>query len=215
LALCESILNDITKITKAACNKCLFMPLGVGQHRDHQIIFQVGTELLSLENRVFDLLYYEDTPYTFIPNLLKYRMKMIGIKFSEMENAKEIIQRKPAIQEIKEVYRSIVCLPLLEVNKIFKKIIVFLFTTLFVISVLYLPRPRHINLKNRSLLPELYKINSRINEKLEAIIDYRSQLIPLFGDTDKNVIKNFFEKYSVLIEGTKGQFLERYWKIIM
>ncbi|MDA2921052.1 PIG-L family deacetylase [Desulfobacterota bacterium AH_259_B03_O07] len=211
--VCDAIFTDLQKTCNTAQNKILYLPLGMGKHIDHQIIFQISAQLLSLGNQDFEFIYYEEVPYMFIPNLLKYRMKGIGIEVGAMESTKDITHKKPIMQETIEVYRSIVDLPFVKLNNPLKKGVVFLLIAFYLTFLRYMSNPRRGALRGRNVSPEISDVSSCIDEKLDAILNYRSQIKLFFGNNDKEAIKNLYEKYSETIGGATGKFLERYWKI--
>lgn len=53
----------------------VYLPLGVGNHVDHQICYGLGHEL---DRSDADVLFYEDFPYVATPGLLEARLQAIG-----------------------------------------------------------------------------------------------------------------------------------------
>jgi LmbE family N-acetylglucosaminyl deacetylase len=49
----------------------IYAPLGVGRHVDHQLAFRAGAELAD---EVWDVWFYEDTPYAVRPNAVENRL---------------------------------------------------------------------------------------------------------------------------------------------
>ena len=210
--LCEALLDDIRKICMAARNKKLYLPLGVGQHVDHQILFQVGRRLKHWGKHDFELYFYEDVVYVLLPNALKYRMKLIGINIESITSENDLTQKKSVVRDIIELYDAIVGMPSLKLNKALLKPIVLLFIMLFTIFVVFLMKPRAGSLGRWDVSPEVFDISSGMKEKLEAILEYRSQLNAPFWN--RETMRHSLARYSQTIGGSEGQYLERYWRIV-
>lgn len=76
--LCRDVAEDLELVRrKTACN-ALLLPMAIGQHMDHQIVFQAGLHLLKSKENTCRLSFYEDYPYVFFPHMLYYRMKVTG-----------------------------------------------------------------------------------------------------------------------------------------
>jgi LmbE family N-acetylglucosaminyl deacetylase len=209
--LCESLLQDIRKICSATHGKRLYLPLAVGQHIDHQIVFEIGSKLEAKAEHEFELCYYEEQPYSLIPNLLKYRMKRLGVKIEEINLGDSITAKKPILKEIIETYKAILDLPFIKKGNLLQRAINLLLLISYIIFVIYLPKPRGSIFQSKKITPEICDVSSEMMEKLSAVFEYGSQLISLFSDLE--TLRNSIERYSEAIGGTKGQLLERYWII--
>ena len=210
--LCEALHDDIRKICMAARNKRLYLPLGVGQHVDHQILFQVGRRLKHWGKHDFELYFYEDVVYVLLPNALKYRMKLIGINIGSITSENDLTQKKSVVQGIVELYKAIVSVPTLKLDNPLLKPIVFIFLMLSIIFMVCLLKPRAGALGRWDISPEVFDISSGMKEKLEAILEYSSQLNAPFWN--RETMGHSLARYSQAIGGSEGQYLERYWRIV-
>lgn len=210
--LSDTILRDIRKICTATDNKRLYLPLGVGQHVDHQILFQTGLCLNHWGNRDLEIVFYEEMPYVFFPNALKYRMRLIEIDMGSITSGNDLIQQKPILREIFDFYKTIVNVPSLKLNNPFTKPVVFFFLMLSIIFMKLLLRPRSGSLHRRKISPEIWDVSSAMKEKLDSILEYRSQLSGPF--LNRESLRRSFARYSHAIGGSEGQYLERYWQLM-
>ncbi|MCI0455114.1 MAG: PIG-L family deacetylase [Candidatus Dadabacteria bacterium] len=208
---CEALRSDICKICSATHIKRLYMPLAVGQHIDHQIVFQIGSSLQAKVEHELELCYYEELPYVLIPNLLKCRMKRIGINIDESNPGNIRTPKKPIMKEIMQVCKAIFNMPFIKKDNLLQRVINLLFLIFYIMFVIYLPKPRGGILQGKKITQEICDVSSEMSEKLAAVFEYGSQLISLFGDLE--AMRNSIERYSEAIGGTKGQLLERYWVI--
>jgi len=220
--LCMNLLSDITEILKRTGSKNLYLPMGVGNHIDHQILFQIGAKLREAQERHFDIYYYEDIPYVFVANLLKYRMKLIGIDGCITESASQLgddksygkgrARRKWLGREIVETCRSAFDIYFMktQIRNPILKTLLFFYATFNVLLAVNLFR-RKETLSNAFILPEVYDISSVLGEKIKAVAEYRSQIALLFGDLES--FKTRMAKYSKAITGLEGRYIERYWRI--
>ncbi|MDB9823171.1 PIG-L family deacetylase [Deltaproteobacteria bacterium] len=211
--LFEMIRGDIRKICEKAGNRKLFIPLGAGQHRDHHILFQVAKQIIDQPTNDIDdveIDFYEDVPYVFFPNVLKYRMKLIGAKTSSDYSNIDLIHRKSIIYEVLELYKEIIEVPTLKFGNILLKPFVFFALTVAIIFVELLSKCRIGGISEWKLSPEIYDVSDVIPEKLAANMEYQTQLKASLWD--KKGMKIIFQKYSESIGGREGQYVERYWK---
>jgi len=211
--LCEALLNDIRKICMVADNKRLFLALGAGQHVDHQIVFQAGIQLKNIGEKEFKILFYEDFPYVFFPNVLKYRMKLEGLASNQRLMGDDLKQKKSIMKEIEGIYEALVGIPTLQLSNPLLKPIIFFSLIIFTIVVIPLLKPRSYAFNRREISSEISDVSAVINEKMDAILEYRSQFKGPFEDRKK--IKNALSTYSQAIGGSEEQYLERYWRIVI
>lgn len=202
--LSEDLITDVRKICVAAANSNLYLPLGVGQHMDHQILFQVGRRL----QQPCEISFYEDIPYALFPMALKYRMRFLGINYGPP--AGSMTKPVSVLREIIQFYRAILGVPSLKLNNPFLKPIVFLFIMFSVLFLAHPLRPRASALGGLKLSPEVTDVSSVINEKLETISEYRSQLNTSMWNM--KTLREALAGYSQAIGAKEGQYLERYWK---
>ena len=165
-------------------NTIIYFPLGSGNHPDHLLIHTIGMKI----NNKFNILFYEDMPYSFYPTHLKYRLKTNNISFQEVwkdsNNCSKLISRT---------------------------------TLLTPICFAYLYRSIRVK-NNIKYLPVIVDFNKSIfDKKIDIIRLYKTQLEICFGTKDKKKIKKLYKKYSQNIKypsKIKSLFVERYWKLI-
>jgi LmbE family N-acetylglucosaminyl deacetylase len=208
IALREALTDDIQRICVKADNKRLYLPLGVGQHEDHHILFQVSRHLINQRERGLEICFYEEVPYIFFPNILTCRLTLIGIntKCSFFNNNKT--QAKSRMKEIVESYKAMLNVPTLRFNPLFG---IFIFFPI-ILSVIITYSPIRVlgrGLSIRKSSQEIIDVSDMISIKLTAMLEYRTQLNILLSKDD---IKNKYLKYSQSIEGAEGQYVERYWR---
>lgn len=166
-------------------NGILYFPLGSGFHPDHLLIHDIGILLKSKYN----VLFYEDIPYSFLYTNLKYRLVRVprnrDIWFDSESNCK-FIENLSGIS--KNLIKPFCFLHLYLHNKI----------------------PKKFDYKN-----QIIEFDENIFEKkIKLILMYKSQLQVCFGTNDEKKIKYLFKKYSNNIKSSKKNYYERYWKII-
>ena len=210
--LCKAVRDDIQKICLAAGNKRLYLPLGVGQHVDHQIIFQTGMQLPLQIKQNIELHFYEEIPYALIPSAVKFRMKLTGIDIDSISSAKDVSRVKAILYQIIEDYAAIKGLGFFKRKDPFLKSLLFFSPLFSAILAEYLPNRRRGLLGYRKIIPEIFDISLTIEQKLAAIAAYSSQLNEQFRNRES--LRKFIASYSRGIGGSKGQYLERYWRII-
>jgi len=209
-SLFEGLLADIRRICEAAQNESLYLPLGVGQHKDHHILFQIGRHLLQSADQDYIIRFYEDFPYILFPIVFKYRLKLLGVSPDFLSGANSAVRKGPIVKEVLNFYKGVLRIPSLNLNNPFKKPIVYLFLMLFGIFSACLANMRMGASGRLQLSPEIFDVSSVIKEKLEAAFEYRSQLSKILQN--RELMRDAFRKYSSGIGGEKGQYLERYWK---
>jgi len=167
-------------------NTIIYFPLGAGNHPDHLLINTIGMKI----NNKFNILFYEDMPYSFYPTHLKYRLKTENISFREIW---------------KDSYN---CSKLINTTAT---------TLLTPICFVYLYRSIQIK-DNIKYSPIIVNFNKSIfDKKIDVISLYKTQLEICFGTKDKKNIKKLYKKYSQNIKypsKTKSLYNERYWKLI-
>jgi len=166
-------------------NGILYFPLGSGFHPDHLLIHDIGILLKSKYN----VLFYEDIPYSFLYTNLKYRLVRVprnrDIWFDSESNCK-FVENLSGIS--KNLIKPLCFLHLYLHNKI----------------------PKKFDYKN-----QIIEFDENIFEKkIKLILMYKSQLQVCFGTNDEKKIKYLFKKYSNNIKSSKKNYYERYWKII-
>jgi len=209
--LYEAIREDIRKICKRAGNRRLYLPIGAGQHKDHHILFRIGKQIIEQPTNDIEINFYEDVPYVLFPNVLKYRLKLIGITYSSLFLDKDATYMKSIMHEVRELYREIIGVPTLKLGNPLLKPFVFLALILSITFILLQSKYRAREISRWKMSPEIYDVSEVMPEKLAAIMEYRTQLQVPFWDVKD--ISLYFIKYSNFIGGKVGQYLERYWKM--
>ena len=57
VALSHTLASDFLDICSKTCFKNLILPMAVGQHMDHQVVFQAGKYLLNKENKTCRIIF--------------------------------------------------------------------------------------------------------------------------------------------------------------
>lgn len=206
------IVSDLIGICKKTACRQLLLPMGIGQHMDHQILFQAGMELLNRRKPIADLIFYEDCPYMLFPSMLFYRMKITGLIHHLTSAGRRKINvcftsgRKDATALLSGRPESgMKSLPL--------KLISFLFVSSFGPVTRHLIKTPPPLLQNHFLFCQhLYDITRRIDDKLNALLCYASQLNrPVL---QRHRIRNALAGYSAFLGAPANHFFERYWKAV-
>ena len=205
--LCRQIstcLDDICQ--KAHCAE-MVLPLGIGQHVDHQIVYQAG---LSLKHH-HPITFYEDMPYALFPFLLLYRLKKTGIWQTMSPQTRRQISVNRHISS-KTLARLLVSLQSLGLHRKCLQSGLALLLECLDIVVQKIVQPRNIDFGNRRPIAAVLDISDPVDQKLEAISAYTSQLTsPLF--TPQN-IKKGLAAYALTLGLPEGCHGERYWRMI-
>jgi LmbE family N-acetylglucosaminyl deacetylase len=207
----ESISEDILKICEKSGNSNLYLPLGAGQHEDHHALFKVGKQIISRRVHNIEVNFYEDVPYVFFPNVLKYRIQLIGINDSSLFSNSDKIHTKSVVREIVELYKAIIAVPTLKMGNPVLKPFVFFALTLSILFIVLLSKCRTGAIRRWKISSETCDVSDVMPEKLAAIMEYRTQLKAILSDK-KDMGLSFYD-YSRSIGRREGQYLERYWKI--
>jgi LmbE family N-acetylglucosaminyl deacetylase len=209
--LSQALSSDFLDICrKAGCNR-LVLPMAVGQHMDHQVVFQAGIHLLRKKMHPYRIIFYEDYPYILYPYMRYYRMKITGwlrmmpkskndifkpVQSSAYRDAVELLSGTPSFKLGPDIIKPLYFLPIL----------------IFGLYTQYLMKTRRNILdKGWLFLQEAYDISHTIDQKLDAIMAYRSQLAGTV--LKRKRIKDAMSTYSEFIGFPKGRFCERYLKL--
>ncbi len=211
VTLSHALAADLLDICRKTGCKNLILPMAIGQHMDHQIVFQAGAQLLSKEIKTCRIFFYEDYPYVLFPNMLHYRMKITGWLRLVPQNKNEIfnpVQPSAYINAV-ELLSSI---PSFKLAAIITRPLYLLFILIFGLYTQYiLKTSQNVFDKGWIFSAEAYDVSHTIDQKLDAIMAYRSQLDgPVLK---RQGIKNAMNAYSEFIGFPKGRFCERYVKI--
>jgi LmbE family N-acetylglucosaminyl deacetylase len=211
LALSQALSSDFLDICLKTGCKYLLLPMAVGQHMDHQIVFQAGIQLLRNTIHPCPVIFYEDYPYILYPNMLHYRMKITGWLHLLPQNRKELI--KP-IQT--SAYRDAVELlagtPSFKLGPKTVMPIYILIIALFGLYTRYLLKTGRNMLNAKWIVSqEVCDISHTIDRKLDAVMAYRSQLAGTVLKRQR--IKDAMKTYSESIGFPKNRYCERYGKV--
>lgn len=198
----KNIIDEVRKrlttfLSGLEYDKC-YIPLGIGEHVDHKIVYEICNEVVPSKKR----LYYEDSPYCYINTLIKKRLNNIGLKDLPC----------PSIfNELKEIFIFYIHHPY------FGKSILSRFLMgglVIVLAPIYAIRTRFYQIKNNDTMqiaPILEDISKYDREKLNLKRSYLSQWKVLFGNVD--FYRKVVTKYWADINPSKPFPTERYWLI--
>jgi LmbE family N-acetylglucosaminyl deacetylase len=201
-SLLGALLSDLEKICTAAACHNLYLPLGIGQHIDHHLVFLTGEDM---SRKGIDVSFYEDIPYGLIPHALHYRFRAIGIP-----TAIAPTRTSPSILgKIMSIHRAVSRIPTLTGNRSLRKGVVLIGLAA---AILYLDAAAGFSrgVAAPRLIPEIVDVTSFFEKKLAAIQDYRSQA-PLFF-VSRDAFRRSLGQYSLDMGGAAGHYLERYWR---
>jgi len=206
--LCNILIRELREICIRTNCANLILPLGVGQHMDHQLLFQAGARLLHTKDRVCRIVFYEETPYALFPFLLTYRLKKTGIKcmflcgqHQQTDNIRQLSAR--------EIFHLWSGIPSLGIHGAIIKPWVFLLIMGFHFYTRCLMKPSSDFFGNHGPFPEICDITPSIDRKLFVISAYTSQLVGPMADEQR--IKAGLSAYASSLGIPRGGFGERYW----
>jgi LmbE family N-acetylglucosaminyl deacetylase len=206
--LCDELIRELHKICRRSDCADLILPLGVGQHMDHQIIFQVGIALLHDKDRNYRIVYYEETPYALFSFLLNYRLKKTGIRPTFLPGQHRQAGN-PRPLSAKETYRLGSGIPSLGMHRAMIKPWAFLLVIWLNFYTRYLMKPSSGFFDGHGPFPVICDITPFIDRKLFVISAYASQLAgPML---DKQHIKTGLSAYARSLGMPENSFGERYW----
>jgi LmbE family N-acetylglucosaminyl deacetylase len=197
--LCDRLRRELQEICGRTECADLMLPLGVGQHMDHQISFQAGAALLHGGNRPYRIAFYEEIPYAMFGFLLDYRLKKTGIGHTAPSS------RLSAI----ETYRLVTGIAFPGTHRAIIKPWAFLSIIWLRFYTSRLVKPSSGFLGGRTPVPTLYDITPFIEGKIFVISAYASQLTgPL---ADEGHIRAGLSTYARGLGMPGGSFGERCW----
>jgi LmbE family N-acetylglucosaminyl deacetylase len=211
-ALCGNVASAISQICQAAGAKNLYLPFGVGQHPDHRVVSETVAHLRASLGDRLSIHFYEDTPYIWVPHVLKYRMKALGVIPQATPAAGDLAEKKSLAQEVTETYRSVCRIHFLAsiLSHPMARLLLFL-----VVLGLFARYRLKRGPKGRSVIavsPDICDTSPHFGRKMAAITAYDSQVNLLLKDFES--FEANLARYSLSIGGAQGQCLERSWKII-
>ena len=206
--LCDKLIRELREICMRTGCTNLILPLGVGQHMDHQILFRAGLTLLHGRDRIYRIVFYEETPYALFPFLLTYRLKQTGIKCTfpcgshrQPDNTRQL--------STKEIYRLWSGIPSLGIHGAIIKPWAFLLVIGFHFYTHFLMKSSSGFFDGHGPFPDVCDITPFIDRKLFVISAYASQLAGPMADEQR--IKTGLATYAITLGIPRGGFGERYW----
>ncbi len=200
------IRTDIARICTAAACRNLYLPLGIGQHIDHHLVFLIGRHPGRNPGNPFEVSFYEDIPYALIPHALDYRLRAIGL--APFPNSCE---RTSIREKIMAIHRAVRHLPSLTRIRFFRKGLLLIALSAGIVCMEAVGRLTRYQ-RGAWLQPELFDAAPFFEKKVAAILDYRSQIC-LFFESEE-ALRGSLMQYSLDIGGSAGQYLERCWRRI-
>ncbi len=206
--LCRQVVKSLKRICRRT--QCLefVLPLGVGQHMDHQIVFQAGLTLQYLQPRSYAVRYYEELPYALFPFLLIYRLKKTGFWRAVTAPAtRHTMIRQHVSAKMQTQFMA--SLPSLGINRNFWRPGLSVLLKCLDTVARYVIQPRDVWGGSHTPVSVVEDISTQIDHKLDVISAYTSQLAgPSFSRPN---IKKGLTAYGLTIGMPKGCFGERYW----
>ncbi len=206
--LYDKLIRELHEICRQTDCANLILPLGIGQHMDHQILFQAGITLLHGKNCTCRILFYEETPYALFPFLLTYRLKKTGIKCTFLFGQHGQTGSTSQLSS-KDIFRLWSNIPSLGIHRAIIKPWAFLLVTWFNFYTRYLMKPSSGFFDHHPPFPKVCDITQFIDRKLFVISAYTSQLAGPMVDEQR--IKTGLSAYASTLGMPKGSFGERYW----
>jgi LmbE family N-acetylglucosaminyl deacetylase len=206
--LCKQVTRRLEEICRQTACTTMVLPLGVGQHMDHQILYQAGLKLLDGHGHDARIVFFEEIPYAIFSFLLIYRLKKTGI-WQSMRQALHgqpmDIHRLSSIEQI----RLIASMSTLGMHQRFLKPVVFLMVAWLDIVTRFLMRSSTDGLRHQHSMADIQDITPFIDQKLNVISAYSSQLSA--ARLSDRRIKSGLAVYAQTLGMPAGCFGERCW----
>lgn len=204
----RKLIRELQAICERTGCADLILPLGVGQHMDHQILFQAGVSLSHGPDPTCRIVFYEETPYALFPFLLAYRLKKIGLA-CPLPPGPDRRAGSTGQFSLTETFRLWSGIPSLKIYQPLIQPWAFLLIAGFHFYTRYLMKPVSCFFGSRNLFPEICDITPAIERKLFVLSAYASQLVGPMADQQR--IKTGLAAYAHTLGMPKGCFGERYW----
>ncbi len=196
--------TDLEKICQATSCRNLSIPLGIGQHIDHHLAFLTGAGLNRNPPPPFSVSFYEEIPYALIPHALHYRFRAIGFPGAVSPGV-----GRSWVRKIAEIHRAIRDIPTLAMQRPLRNMTVLIGLATAILYLEAVMKPSR-GAGARRLFPETVDVTPFFEQKLAAIMAYRSETPLLFDTCD--ALRHSLERYSSDIGCEAGQYWERSWK---
>ncbi len=209
--LCNQVSTSLNEISgRTQCGN-MILPLGIGQHVDHQIVFRAGLKRQYQQTYPSSVSFYEELPYALFPFLMIYRLKRAGIW-----HAMKMPANKPRMSNqnltTNTLARLLGSLPTLGLTRKFLQPSLFVLLIGLDFIARFVIQPRKLAFGKRPVIAAVEDISSQIDQKLDLISAYASQLTsPLLS---RRNIKMGLAAYGRTLGLPEGSFGERYWQIM-
>ena len=209
--LTDLITSEIREICQRVGNRHLCLPLGVGQHADHQLVFQCSLHLSQQKPSDPQIIYYEEIPYVLFPNLLSYRLMSIG-QDPAQSHEPDLLKTLNIMQAGRAFWSQLREVPTLLEKNIWMRWLAYVVIWAFLIYVKLGMRPRKTGgLYGRPLVAQQIDIGPDLEKKFRAVRCYPSQIEQIRDYPEK--MRRMLAAYAgTLSSGTKT-FAERYWHL--
>ncbi len=208
--LSRRIATDILAICRRANARHLYAPLGVGQHVDHQLAFQAARQVGRNPDLATEVVFYEESPYVFVPGMLRYRGRLGGIDLGTDAPGTGPRQGANRGAGVEQWQQTLLSMPTLQLDRpLLRPLVLASTVALDFLIERVLPVPRNASGLGR-LVPEVCDITDRWETKLEAMLLYESQVRSHL--LDREVLEREFRGYSRRIGAAPGRLLERCWR---
>ena len=210
--LCNQLTRRLEEICLQTACTTLVLPLGVGQHMDHQILYQAGLTLLHAQGRKARIVFFEELPYAIFSFLLVYRFKKTGL----WQNMCQPLHRQPMdIRRLssKEQIHLLAGMSSLGLHRRSLKPAVFLLVASLDILTRFLMKSSTDGLRNQHPMADIQDITPFIDQKLNVISAYSSQLSGTMLSDRR--IKAALAVYAQTLGMPTGCFGERCWRVTL
>ena len=165
---------EVSRICRRWPTARLYFPLAIGNHVDHQIVAEAGLTLRASRRPERGVTFYEDTPYSCIPHLLRQRFELAGIASPPGP--------APAVTACaREAHAGLMSVPQFarHTGPVTRRLLYALLTVRFGRARFGARRRRWI-----AMQPELADIGDQFATKAAAVACYESQVAAIYGDRD-------------------------------
>jgi LmbE family N-acetylglucosaminyl deacetylase len=199
-ALGARLREDLRRICTASGARRLYAPLGVGQHVDHQIASRAAWELGQLAPDLFELVFYEEAPYAYLPGALRYRERLAGIR---LESPGQDAGATPIREVVAGISAILAETPTLQIPRPF----IVLAVSLGVLGLeLFVALSSLARKHGPTLQSEIVDVTAFADAKIDAFLTYESQL-----HAEPAEIRRRYLEYSRRLGAGEGEARERYW----
>ncbi|RPI79989.1 MAG: PIG-L family deacetylase [Desulfobacteraceae bacterium] len=207
--LTDRIASEIRAVCQKAGNRNLYIPLGVGQHADHQLVFQCSLGLARPVRPDLQIIYYEEIPYALFPALLSYRLMSLG-QNPVQSREPDLLERLNIIQAGRTFRGQLREVPTLLGNNNWMRWLAYVAIWFFLLYSKIGMRPRKMGcLYGRILTARQMDIGPDVEKKFRAIRSYPSQIEQIRDYPEK--MRQMLAGYAGMISSGAKTFAERYW----